>query len=113
MSRAASRAFVLGVPSGAPPLASYQFVTANDNARRDPTSWTLQLQTTERGGGKGGGGNNGGAGDGGGDGGAIWRTIDVAEGVEPPDGRREAYAMRSVHPEGLHEAVIQEEEPGR
>ena len=96
VSRGESRV-VLMVQSSAPAVASYQLFTANDNPRRDPTSWTLQLQTAT----------------GGGDGGSIWRTIDVADGVEPPEGRREAYGMRLVHPEGLHEAVHEEQEPGR
>ena len=34
----------LTLPMGSPPVASYSFVTANDNVNRDPTAWTFGVR---------------------------------------------------------------------
>ena len=34
----------LTLPQGSPPVASYTFVTANDNVNRDPTGWTFGVR---------------------------------------------------------------------
>lgn len=37
----------LHVPVGSPQVGTYEFITANDNSRRDPTRWTLSLMNGE------------------------------------------------------------------
>jgi hypothetical protein len=102
-ARSESR-LVLGLPTSAPPVAAYSFVTANDNPKRDPTAWTFEVHEAPTAAGRSGGGGGGGSG---GSAAAMWRTLDVADGVAPPDERRSEYARRAVVP-GLHEAVAEQ-----
>ena len=67
---------LLQVAPGALPVASYGLFTANDNPRRDPSRWTLDVRD---------------------EGAGAWHLIDSAEGVVPPTERHAAYARRPVH----------------
>ncbi|KAL1495358.1 hypothetical protein AB1Y20_016727 [Prymnesium parvum] len=62
LAQSSTLEFVL--PPDAPPLASYELVTANDNRGRDPTAWRLLRRDS-----------------------SGWRLIDEQRDVLPPDGR--------------------------
>ena len=68
---------------GPEPVRSYQLFTGNDNPRRDPTEWTLEVREA----------------------GNKWRLVDVASGVVPPSERRSAYGRRPVH-DGISQLPI-------
>lgn len=68
---------VLALGPGANALASYQFFSANDNPRRDPVSWTLQLRMASAA-----------------EPTSTWQVIDAADSIEAPLERRAPYERR-------------------
>lgn len=71
-----SSKLLLQVAPGEPPAAFYTLYTANDNPRRDPSDWTLDVRDEDA---------------------AAWRLVDSAESVEPPLERYTAYQRRWIH----------------